>query len=56
MVFHHVFFTREKPGFVELWNVAPIEGEKMKCEVILLTNEMRGEMIKYCFLPNSVNK
>ena len=51
VIFEHFpnFFTRENPGFVELWNFTLIECEKMKCEVILLRNVMRGEIIQKCF-------
>ena len=40
-------FTREKPWFC--WTLTLAKGEKMKCEVILPRNEMKGEIIEYCF-------
>ena len=42
-------FTRENPGFDELWIFTLMEGEKMKREVILPRSEMRAEITKYCF-------
>ena len=34
---------------VNLITFAFMKGEKMKCEVILLQNEIRGEITKYYF-------
>ena len=38
-------FHKGKPWFCQTLTLA--DGEKMKCEVILLRNEMRGEAIEY---------
>ena len=35
--------------FAELWTITLKKGEKMICEVILLRNEMRGEIAEYYF-------
>ena len=43
------FTTRENPGFVVLSFFTHVEGEKMKCEVILPRNKLRGRTTEYCF-------
>ena len=35
--------------FVDLWTFALMEGEKMKCEVILPWNEIRGKIMNIIF-------
>ena len=43
------FFTRENHGCLQLWTFILVEGEKMKSELILPRNEMRGEITKFVF-------
>ena len=46
------FSTRENPGFVELETLTLVEGEKMRCEVILRRNKIRGEITEHYFYHN----
>ena len=40
------FSTREKPDFFQVINFILMRSEKMRCEVSLPRNEMRGEILR----------
>ena len=42
-------FNKKKPSYVDLVFFTLAKAEKMKYEVIILRNEMRGGIAEYCF-------